>query len=162
LLVGAVLAGVALSAWGAVARAADPDQRFREATALARAGDTEGAVAIYRQLAVSGHESGSLYWNWAQAAQGRGALGEALWALMREREVEPGDTAAGREIERLRTVLNLDPAELSPSPLRSCWPARSARTPSRASRARSGDRWRQHGPPSRSGRSPPSAFGSAP
>ena len=119
LLVGAVLAGVALSAWGAVARAADPDQRFREAPALARAGDTEGAVAIYRQLAVSGHESGSLYWNWAQAAQGRGALGEALWALMREREVEPGDTAAGREIERLRTVLNLDPAELSPSPLAS-------------------------------------------
>ena len=111
----AVLA--ALSAWAAGASAADPEQRFREATALARAGDYPAAVTVYRELAAGGRESGSLYWNWAQAAQARGAAGEALWALLRGREVEPGDAAAAREIERLRSALNLDPAELSPSAL---------------------------------------------
>ena len=96
---------------------ADPEQRFRDATSLARSGDAAAAIAVYRELAAAGRESGSLYWNWAQAAEARGAAGEALWALLRGREVEAGDAAAGREIERLRSALNLDPAELSPSPL---------------------------------------------
>ncbi len=119
LLLGAALAVAVLSARAGSASAVDPEQRFREATALARGGDSTGAVAIYRELAVGGHESGSLYWNWAQAAEARGAAGEALWALLRARELEAGDAATAREIERLRSSLNLDPAELSPSPLSS-------------------------------------------
>ena len=116
---GSLLLGVALLAAALPARAAapDPDQRFHEATALARGGDAAGAIAIYRELAAGGHESGSLYWNWAQAAEARGAAGEALWALLRGRELEAGDAAAAREIERLRSALNLDPAEIAPSPL---------------------------------------------
>lgn len=119
LRIGAALAVAMLSAGPAVAATADAEQKFREATALAREGDSTGAVAIYRDLAAGGYESGSLYWNWAQAAQARGAAGEALWALLRGRELEAGDAATAREIERLRSSLNLDPAELSPSPLSS-------------------------------------------
>ncbi len=92
-------------------------ERFREANELVRAGDHPKATAIYRELAAGGAESASLYWNWAQSAQARGSGGEALWALLRARELEPGDRAVGREAERLRESLNLDPAELSPDPL---------------------------------------------
>ncbi|MFH1177500.1 MAG: hypothetical protein V1750_08840, partial [Acidobacteriota bacterium] len=101
-------------AWAAANRV---EERFREATALVQAGDAAKGVAIYRELAAAGSESASLYWNWAQAASTRGALGEALWALLRARELEPGDAALGREIERLRQLANLDAAELSPAPL---------------------------------------------
>ncbi len=62
-------------------------------------------------------ESASLYWNWAQAATARGAQGEALWALLRARELDPGDRAVVRDVERLREALNLDPAEIAPEPL---------------------------------------------
>jgi hypothetical protein len=91
--------------------------RFREANDLARSGDHPKATAIYRELAAGGAESASLYWNWAQSAQARGAGGEALWALLRARELEPGDRAVDREVERLRESLNLDPAEIAPDPL---------------------------------------------
>ena len=64
-----------------------------------------------------GEESASLYWNWAQAAAARGAQGEALWALLRARELDPGDRAVVRDVERLRESLNLDPAEIAPEPL---------------------------------------------
>jgi len=93
------------------------DGRFRAANELARAGDYPGAVAAYAEVAAAGGGSASLYWNWAQAAAARGASGEALWALLRAREVEPGDRAVRREIERLREALNLDPAEIAPEPL---------------------------------------------
>ncbi len=93
-----------------------PEDRFREATAQARAGDLPRALQLYGELAAAGHESASLYWNWAQAAQARGAAGEALWALLRAREIEPGDRALPREIERLRETANLDLAEVSPEP----------------------------------------------
>jgi hypothetical protein len=66
---------------------------------------------------VSGGESASLYWNWAQAAAARGAQGEALWALLRARELDPGDRAVVRDVERLRESLNLDSAEIAPEPL---------------------------------------------
>jgi hypothetical protein len=99
------------------AAAQTPAERFREAGEKARTGDTPKALAIYRDLAASGVESASLYWNWAQAAEARGAMGEALWALLRAREIAPGDRAVSREIERLREGANLDPAELSPDPL---------------------------------------------
>jgi hypothetical protein len=99
------------------ALAAPADDRFREANDFARAGDYPKAIAAYGALAASGQESASLYWNWAQAATARGASGEALWALLRARELEPGDRAVVRDVERLREALNLDPAEIAPEPL---------------------------------------------
>jgi tetratricopeptide (TPR) repeat protein len=90
---------------------------FREANDLVRAGDYPRAVALYGELARSGNESATLYWNWAQAASARGAHGEALWALLRARELDPGDRAVVRDVERLRQALNLDPAEIAPEPL---------------------------------------------
>lgn len=108
---------VALSTAPLRAAAPSPQERFREAADLARSGDYPKALAAYRELAESGQQSASLYWNWAQAAAGRGAQGEALWALLRARELSPGDGAVGREIARVREGLNLDPAEIAPEPL---------------------------------------------
>jgi len=99
------------------ALAAPADDRFREANDLVRAGDYPKAIALYGELAASGQETASLYWNWAQAATTRGAQGEALWALLRARELDPGDRAVARDVERLREALNLDPAEIAPEPL---------------------------------------------
>ncbi len=114
----AVLLGLLVPLVSAQAQVeADRSGRFREANALVRAGDYPKGTGIYRELASSGAESASLYWNWAQAAAARGSLGEAMWALLRGRELEPGDKALGREIERVRETANLDPAEVSPEPL---------------------------------------------
>jgi Bacterial SH3 domain len=117
--VGVRAAAVALLALATArpALADSADERFREATDLVRAGDYPKAIALYRQIAASGQESASLYWNWAQAAAARGAQGEALWALLRARELDPGDRAVVRDVERLREALNLDPAEIAPEPL---------------------------------------------
>ena len=84
---------IALAGPSLAAPAAD---RFREANDLARAGDYPKAIALYGELAASGEESASLYWNWAQAATARGAQGEALWALLRARELDPGVEAVVR------------------------------------------------------------------
>jgi hypothetical protein len=98
--------------------AAAPDaERFRLANENARAADYPKAIAGYAELAASGAESASLYWNWAQAAAARGATGEALWGLLRARELEPGDRAVEREIGRVREAANLDAAEIAPEPL---------------------------------------------
>ena len=99
------------------AGAGPADDRFREANELVRSGDYPRAIALYGELARSGGESATLYWNWAQAATARGAHGEALWALLRARELDPGDRAVARDVERLRGALNLDPAEIAPEPL---------------------------------------------
>jgi hypothetical protein len=112
----AVLLAIAIAAAGP-AFAAPAGDRFREANDLVRAGDYPKAIALYRDIAASGQESASLYWNWAQAATARGAQGEALWALLRARELDPGDRAVVRDVERLREALNLDPAEIAPEPL---------------------------------------------
>jgi hypothetical protein len=101
------------------------ESRFRAANELVRAGDYPKALAAYAGLARDGGESASLYWNWAQAAAARGASGEALWALLRARELEPGDRAVERDVQRLRESLNLDPAEIAPEPLSAA--ARAAR-----------------------------------
>jgi hypothetical protein len=111
----ALVLGLVLAA--PLAAAAPEDQRFRAANDLARAADYPKAVASYAELARSGAESASLYWNWAQSAAGSGAQGEALWALLRARELDPADRAVGREVERLREALNLDRAEIAPEPL---------------------------------------------
>jgi hypothetical protein len=97
--------------------AAPAEQLFREANELVRTGDYPRAIAGYGEIARSGSESAALYWNWAQAAIARGAQGEALWALLRARELDPGDRAVVRDVERLREALNLDPAEIAPEPL---------------------------------------------
>jgi len=99
------------------ARAGTAEERFKEATRQLHAGDAQQAIAIYRILAAAGAESASLYWNWAQAASSKGAVGEALWALLRAREIAGADMPAVREIERLRQSANLDTAELAPDPL---------------------------------------------
>jgi hypothetical protein len=108
---------VAGPAFAAPAFAAPAEDRFREANDHVRSGDYPKAVALYGELAASGRESASLYWNWAQAATARGAQGEALWALLRARELDPGDRAVVRDVERLREALNLDRAEIAPEPL---------------------------------------------
>jgi len=108
---------VALLALVWPAWAQTPAERFRAAGEQLRAGDAPKAIAIYRDLAASGVESASLYWNWAQAASARGEIGEALWAALRGREIDPGDRALPREIQRLREAANLDPAEIAPEPL---------------------------------------------
>ena len=120
-----VLALVATAALAPASMGATADDRFDEANDLARTGDYPGAIDLYGELAASGHESASLYWNWAQASVARGAAGEALWALLRARELDPGDRAVRRDVERLREALNLDPAEIAPEPLASA--ARLAR-----------------------------------
>lgn len=99
-----------------MAAAPGPEERFREGTALLRSGDIPGGLTVFRELASSGHESANLYWNWAQGAAARGRAGEAMWALLRAREVGPRDVAAEREVERLRLALQLDHAELNPVP----------------------------------------------
>jgi len=96
---------------------AAPAERFREANEAARGGDYPKAIAGYAEVAGSGAESASLYWNWAQAASARGASGEALFALLRARELEPGDGAVAREVECVCQAANLDPAEIAPEPL---------------------------------------------
>jgi hypothetical protein len=108
---------VASLAAAAPLRAAGVEERFREANELVRAGDYPRAIAAYGEIAASRSESASLYWNWAQAASARGTHGEALWALLRARELDPGDSAVTREVERARQALNLDPAEIAPEPL---------------------------------------------
>ncbi len=118
---GTVLALAGLFAFGLSAQAAIPGPEaevlFRQGNELARAGDYPKALATYRELAEAGAEGPSLYWNWAQAASARGAQGEALWALLRARELDPGDLAVSREIERVREAVNLDRAEIAPDPL---------------------------------------------
>ena len=101
----------------AAGEAASAEAGFRAANEQARAGDFPKALAGYAALAHAGHESASLYWNWAQAASGRGAAAEALWALLRARELDPADRAVARDVERLREALNLDAAEIAPEPL---------------------------------------------
>ena len=112
---GPLLAGLLLAA--ASATAGPSENRFREANDLVRFGDYPRAIAIYGELARADAESATLYWNWAQAATARGAHGESLWALLRARELDPGDRAVARDVERLREALNLDRAEIAPEPL---------------------------------------------
>jgi hypothetical protein len=108
---------LALLFTAASAGAGPTEDPFRQANDLVRAGDYPRAIALYGALARSGSESATLYWNWAQAATARGAHGEALWALLRARELDPGDRAVVRDVVRLREALNLDPAEIAPEPL---------------------------------------------
>ncbi len=98
-------------------RAADPPAEFRRATEAIQAGNYPEGIELLHGLAAAGDESPALYWNWAQAARARGNVGEAMWALLRARELDPGDAAVGREISDLREAAALDPAEINPEPL---------------------------------------------
>jgi len=104
------LAGLALLALGGSSFAQDAESRYQAANEAARTGDLLRAIGGYREIAAGGDESASLYWNWAQVAAQRGALGEALWALLRGRAIEPRDSRLGEEIDRLREAASLDPA----------------------------------------------------
>ena len=115
--VAVLLAGGVARAAAPVDTAARPEERFREANRLVQAGDVARGIETYRELAGAGLESAALYWNWSQTASTRSALGEALWALLRARELDPADAAIQRELERLKQAANLDAAELSPVPL---------------------------------------------
>lgn len=115
-LLGALLAVTALVSVATADVPPGPDVLFREANDLARAGDYPRATASYAEIAAQRQGSASLYWNWAQASRARGASGEALWALLRALELEPGDAAVDRAIEEVRAELNLDRAELQPDP----------------------------------------------
>lgn len=95
---------------------AAPADDFHLAAEALRAGDAPRALSLYQGLAAAGHETASLDWNRAQAARRAGQPGEAMWALLRARELAPFDRGVAREIDRLRTELGLEPAELAPSP----------------------------------------------
>jgi hypothetical protein len=114
--VSSILAVTAALAAPSASGAASLETRFQEANELARTGDYPKAIEAFADLAASGAESASLYWNWAQAARARGASGEALWALLRARELDPGDATLPRMIEEVKGELGLDAAELNPEP----------------------------------------------
>jgi len=111
----AVGAGLALASGASQAK--PPVERFHAAVERARAGDYLGASALFDSLAQAGFETSALDWNRAQVADAQGAAGAALWALLRARELDPGDVAVAREIDRVREGANLDRAELAPDPL---------------------------------------------
>ena len=90
-----------------------PSTVFRRGNESAARSRWDDAILEYRRLAGEGVRAPSLYWNWAQAASAGGRKGEALWALMRARDLAPTDASMIREVERLRTELGLDPSEIS-------------------------------------------------
>jgi hypothetical protein len=90
-----------------------PDALFRHGNENAARSRWDDAVADYSRLAESGVRAPSLYWNWAQAASASGRKGEALWAVLRARDLTPTDSSMIREAERLRGELGLDPSEVS-------------------------------------------------
>lgn len=92
---------------------ADTETSFREANEKAAHGQWQDALPIYSKLARDGVRVPALYWNWAQTAAASGRKGEALWAYMAVRNVAPRDPGVGREIEKLRAELGLDPSEIS-------------------------------------------------
>ena len=97
----------------AAAQAEAPETVFRRGNEHAARSRWDEAIVEYGGLARNGVKAPSLYWNWAQAAAASGRKGEALWALMRGRELTPGDSSMVRDIERLRGELGLDPSEVS-------------------------------------------------
>lgn len=97
----------------ASAQSEAPENVFRRGNEHAARSRWDDALVEYNRLAKEGVKAPSLYWNWAQAASASGRKGEALWALMRGRELTPADSGMIREVERLRGELGLDPSEVS-------------------------------------------------
>jgi len=102
-----------LAASWAGAQSEAPDAIFRRGNENAARSRWDDAIVEYGKLAGSGVHAPSLYWNWAQAASASGRKGEALWALLRARDLTPTDASMVREAERLRSELGLDPSEVS-------------------------------------------------
>jgi len=109
---GMILA-VLLWATPAFAEAEAPAAVFRRANENAARSRWDDASADYGRLVANGVRAPSVYWNWAQAASARGRKGEALWALLCAQALSPTDSSIGRELERLRAELGLDPSEVS-------------------------------------------------
>lgn len=109
---GLLLSAILLASLSA-AQTEAPTAVFRRGNEHAARSRWDEAMVEYGRLAGDGVRAPSLYWNWAQAASASGRKGEALWALMRGRELSPGDASMIREAERLRGELGLDPSEVS-------------------------------------------------
>ena len=97
----------------AFAQSESPATAFRRGNESAARSRFDEAISEYSRLDREGIRAPSLYWNWAQAASASGKKGEALWALLRAQELTPRDSSIGRDIERLRSELGLDPSEVS-------------------------------------------------
>ena len=107
-----LLAALLAASW-ASAQTEKPDDIFRRGNENAARSRWDDAIVDYGKLAARGVRAPSLYWNWGQAASASGRKGEALWALLRARDLTPTDTSMIREAERLRGELGLDPSEVS-------------------------------------------------
>lgn len=92
---------------------AAPTAVFRRGNENAARSQWDAAIEAYAALEKQGVRAPSLYWNWAQTSGAAGRKGEALWAALRARELAPADASVGREIQRLRAELGLDPSEVS-------------------------------------------------
>ena len=90
-----------------------PTAVFRRGNEGAARSQWDAALGAYAELEKQGVRAPSLYWNWAQTAAAAGKKGEALWAVLRARELAPADSSLSRELERLRAELGLDPSEVS-------------------------------------------------
>lgn len=97
----------------ATAQSEAPSVGFRRGNENAARSRWEDALLDYARLAKDGVRAPSLYWNWAQAASASGKKGEAVWALLRAQDLTPTDPTIGRDLERLRGELGLDPSEVS-------------------------------------------------
>lgn len=97
----------------AVAQTQASTDAFRRGNESAARSAWSDAIVEYKSLEGAGVKAPSLYWNWAQAASAGGRKGEAIWALLRAQELSPTDSGVGREIDRLRGELGLDPSEVS-------------------------------------------------
>ena len=91
----------------------DHDTVFRTANESAARSRWDEAITGYSQLRSDGLKAPSLFWNWSQAASASGRKGEARWAMLQAQELTPGDPSVGRELDRLRAELGLDPSEVS-------------------------------------------------
>ena len=78
-------------------RSARPTRRsrFRQGNELARAGDYPKALAAYRELAAAGAEGPRSTGTGRRPPRREASQGEALWALLRARELDPGRPRRG-------------------------------------------------------------------
>ena len=109
-----VLAAIVLtSAAHLLAQESNLTTSFRQGNESAAQSKWADAISAYETLARTNTASPALYWNWSQVASAQGVKGEALWAMLRARDLSPSDPTMSREVERLRAELGLDPSEIS-------------------------------------------------
>jgi tetratricopeptide (TPR) repeat protein len=102
----------------ALAFAADPAPLqgiFAEANARYQAGDFEGAERLYRQLADSGVDSGTVFYNLGNASFKLNKLGEAIYWWEKARARMPGDEDIRENLD-FAGLMVVDRIEVSPDP----------------------------------------------